>query len=255
MRQENPTRLLACLPAMTIVSLLAALPLAPAHATILLFDQERDAVSQTTVQPTSSGGRLPGDYGDRATGLVVPVPGGEFTYGNGGEGFTPNVTLDVYGDGGPGDPRINLWQSGYGDLVNVIFGEGPGVGGSPTIQVLFSADPGFLVELYGFDLAGFGADYTIAGVEVLAEAVALFSDSDVLVEGDAVGPGHTPFAFATPLSAPELLLRLDLSNLASGIQDNIGLDNIRFGQTRIPEPGMAVLLFASALVARGLARR
>lgn len=212
---------LRALLALAIFSLLAATPLRPAHATILLFDQQRDAAGGTTVGPTTSGGRLPGDYGDNVTGAVMAVPGGFFTYGDGGEGFTPDVSLEIYGDGGPTDPRVNLWQTGYGDLVDVIFGEGPGTAGSPTLHVLFTAAPGYVVDLYGFDLAGFGSDYTIAGVEVLAGAVPLFSASEVLVQGDLAGPGHTTFGFATPLSAPELLLRLDLSNLAASIQDNM----------------------------------
>ncbi len=220
---------------------------APAGATVLLFDQQRDAAGQTTVQPTSSGGRLPGDYGDNVTGAVMAVPGGFFTYGDGGEGFTPNVSLEIYGDGGPGNPGINLWQTGYGDLVNVIFGEGPGIAGSSTLNVLFTAAPGYAVDLYSFDLAGFGQDYVIAGVSVLAEATSLFSETNVLIEGDLSGPRHTTFSFATPLSAPELLLQLDLSNLSPGIQDNIGIDNIRFGQfprptAVVPEPSSLCLL-------------
>jgi hypothetical protein len=235
---------------------LALFAASPAHATILLFDQERDAAGQTTVQPTSSGGRLPGDYGDNVTGGVMAVPGGFFTYGDGGEGYTPNVRLEIYGDGGPGDPRVKLWQTGYGDLVNAVFGEGPGIAGSPTLHILFTAEPGYAVDLYSFDLAGFGSDYSIAGVEVMAGAATLFTASDVLVQGDLAGPRRTRFDFAAPLSASELLLRLDLSNLAAGIQDNIGLDNVRFGQTppAVPEPGTGVLLLAG-LVALGHGRR
>ncbi len=229
---------------------LALLAASPARATILLFDQERDAVGQTSVQPTSSGGRLPDDYGDNVTGAVMAVPGGFFTYGDGGEGFTPNVSLEIYGDGGPSDPRVKLWQNGYGDLTNVIFGEGPGIAGSPTLSMLFTAAPGYVVDLYGFDLAGFGSDYTIAGVEVVAGAVTLFSASGVTVQGDLNGPGRSTFGFGTPLSAPELLLRVDLSNLAAGIQDNIGLDNVRFGQKppAVPEPGIGVLLLTGLAV-------
>jgi hypothetical protein len=226
-----------------------------AGATILLFDQQRDAVSQTVVSPTTSGGTVPLDYGDHVSSSLMEVTGGFFTYGDGGEGFTPNVTVDLYTDDGtPTNPRARLWQTNYGDLVNVVFGEGAGIGGSSALNVLFSAEAGYEVDLYGFDLAGWSdADYTIAAVEVFAGEALLFSAPDVLVQGDFVGPRHTSFAFAEPLSGQELLLRLDLSNLAQSIQDNIGIDSIRFGQTppgAVPEPGVStgVALFAAAML-------
>jgi hypothetical protein len=241
------------------VALLAALPAPPAHATILLFDQERDAATASIVGPTSSGGTLPPDYGDHVSGAVMAVPGGVFTYGDGGEGFTPDVVVDIFtADATPTDARANLWQTGYGDLVNVVFGEGPGIGGSSQLNVRLSASPGTVVDLYGFELAGWPeTDFTIAAVEVLAGAATLFSATDVLVEGNASGPRHTTFAFGPPLSAPELLLRLDLSNLASGIRDNIGIDSIRFGQTppAIPEPGTAMLLLCGLACAAAVRRR
>ncbi|MCP9447025.1 MAG: hypothetical protein NNA22_05585 [Nitrospira sp.] len=214
-----------------VLGVLAAYP-ALAGATILLFDQERDAATESTVGPTSSGGKLPADYGDHVTGAVMAVPGGFFTYGEGGEGFTPDVSVDIFSAAATAtDPRVNLWQIGYGDLVNVIFADGPGTAGAPLLSARFTAEPGYAVDLYGFDLAGFGVDYVIAGVSVFAGATTLFSETDVLVQGDLSGPRHTTFAFTTPLSAPELLLQVDLSNLASGIQDNVGVDSIRFGQT------------------------
>ncbi len=220
----------------------------PASATILLFDQQRDASTQSVVEPTTSGGILPSDYGDNVTGAVMAVPGGFFTYGNGGEGFTANVTLDIYSDAGTAtEPRVKLWQDNYGDLENVIFAEGPGVGGGTGLNIVFSADPGYVVDLYSFDLGGWSnADYTIAAVEVYAGATTLFSATDVLVQGDLTGPRHTTIAFDEPLSAPELFLRLDFSNLSSGIRDNIGLDSVRFGQAPppVPEPGTATLVLA-----------
>jgi hypothetical protein len=247
------------LPLLLLAALLvSALPARPARATILLFDQMRDAATQSIVLPTGAGGVLPADYGDNVTGAVVSVTGGSFTYGDGGEGFTPDVTVDIYTASGPTDPRAKLWTTDYGDLVNVVFGEGPGTGGSPELNVLLTAAPGFVVDLYGFDLGGWpDTDYTIDAVEVFAGGSALFSATDVLVEGDLSGPRHTTFAFGTPLSAPQLLLRLDLSNLSSGSQDNIGIDSIRFGQTpprTVPEPA-AGLLLTGALVLAAVKRR
>lgn len=233
------------------LGLIAAFPI-PVNATILLFDQERDAGTQSMVGPTSSGGTLPADYGDHVTGAVMSVPGGLFTYGEAGEGFTPDVSLDIFSAAATEtDPRVNLWQTGYGDLVNVIFAEGPGTAGAPLLSVRLTAAAGYMVELYGFDLAGFGSDYTIAGVSVFAETATLFSETDVLVQGDASGPQHTAFAFDSPLSAPELLLEIDLSNLPSGIQDNVALDNLRFGQNPpgVPEP---TTLFLASVVTAGL---
>lgn len=246
--------------AFTLVAGWLLVPLAgPAGATILLFDQQRDAATATVVLPTSSGGTLPADYGDNVTAAVVAVAGGFFTYGDGGEGFTPNIVLDLLSAaGGPGNPRVDLWQTGYGDLVNVVFGEGPGIGGAPMLSAVFTADSGFVVDLYGFDLAGFpNADYTIAAVEVFSDGTPMFSATDVLVEGDLSGPRHTTFSFRTPLSGTQILLQLDLSNLPAGMQDNIGLDSIRFGQTPppVPEPSTAtLLLFALGLLAAGRGR-
>jgi len=238
---------------------LAALLARPAQATILLFDQQRDAATGSIVGPTTSGGTLPGDYGDHVTGPVMAVPGGSFTYGDGGEGFTPDVAVDIFSaDATPTDSRARIWQADYGDLVNVVFGDGPGIGGSSQLNVRLTASPGALVDLYGFELAGWpGADYTIAAVEVLAGAVPLFSESNVLVEGNATGPRHTTFAFGPPLSAPEILLRLDLSNLAVNARDNIGIDSVRFGQTppAIPEPGTALLLLCGLASTAAVRRR
>ena len=234
----------ACLATVVLVAWCAV-----ASATVLLFDQGSDGAP---IQPGGHGSAVPENYGDRVRAATMPVPGGAFTYGNEGEGFTPNVLVDLFTDGATrGDSRTRIWQQGYGDLVNVMFGEGPGVEGAAQLYIRLLADPGFEVQLYGFDLAGFGGrDYTIAGLDVLAGSTTLFDVRDLLVEGDASGPGHTHVGFDTPLSATELLVRLDFSNLAPTMRDNIGLDSVRFGQTPpppigIPEPSTWWLLAAS----------
>lgn len=233
---------------MALLGLFAAAPPAPAEATVLLFDQQRDAATRSLVVPTMSGGSLPADYGDNVSAAAMLVPGGFFSYGDGGEGFTPDITVDIFSDAAtPTNPGTSLFQTGYGDLVNVVFGDGPGIEGA-SLNVLLTAAPGHVVDLHAFDLAGFpNADYVIAGVEVRAGRSTLFSEADVLVQGDPVGPRHTTFAFARPLSAPEILLRVDVSNLNAKLQDNVGIDSIRFGQS-VPEPGTAMLLLCGLAV-------
>ena len=124
---------------------------------------------------------------------------------------------------------------------------------SVSLNVKLTADPGFVVDLYYFDLAGWSlADYTINAVSVLSGSSVLFSQSNVLVQGaNDGGDMHTVFDFSVPLSASELVIQIDHGNLAVGVQDNIGIDNIRFGQTpppaAVPVPA-ALWLFISGLL-------
>ncbi len=247
-----------------VALLLAAAGAGPAAATVLRFDQ---AVRGGTLVTTDNvGGAPPAGYGSHVGAATVPVPGGVLTYDEAGEAFTPDVRVELFATGATAaDSHVRLWHEGYGNLVNVAFTEGPGVSGAPELFVRLTADPGFVVDLYGFDLAAFGgADRIIAGIEVFAGSTLLHELHDVRVEGDATGLGYTPIGFgAAPLSAPELLVRLDLSNLPAGIQDNIGLDNLRFGQTpppppivqAVPAPSVATLLVAAALAAGAPRRR
>lgn len=239
---------------------------APAAATILTFDQARSAAAGNPVEPTVSGRNVPLDYGDRVGAGVMDVPGGQFTYGEAGEGYTPNVTTEfVSGAASPVGPGVSLWQDGYGDLVNVLFANTA----SDFLLVRLTADPGYQVGLFGFDLAGWpNADYLIDSISVFGDAALLFSQTDVLVEGDFSGPRHSAFSFAGGLFAGELLLRIDFSNLAGAQHDNIGLDNLRFAQTppstpapggdppspAVPEPG-SLSLWGVALFGAWLARR
>lgn len=225
-------------------------------ATTLTFDQARDAATQSIVVPTSSGAVTPEGYGDRVSGSPSSVPGGQFTYGESGEGFTPNVVVDYLA---ASDTR--LWIDGYGDLINVLFARVPISGGGipDTLGILLTADPGFEVQLYHFDLAGWNkADYIINGVTVSDGSSNLFAQDGVLVEGNSAGPPHTGFDFGLPLSAASLLIEIDFGNIPGSMRDNIGIDNIRFGQapppSAIPLPG-GILLFGSGLLGlAGLSR-
>jgi hypothetical protein len=224
----------------------------PARSTVLTFDQTRDSGTGEIV-PTTSPSNLPSDYGDHVTGAFVVVPGGQFSYVQEDEGFTPNVRVEITGGGAtPTDSRVRLWQLGYGDLFNVAFT----LQGATSMQIRLTADPDFEVALYGFDLAGFpNSDWAIDGVEVTAGTERLFSQTGVVVEGNASGPPRSSFVFMPPLSGRELLLRIDYGNLAFGQQDNIGLDNLRFGQFRpipsMPYPGLLIGGLAALLIGGG----
>jgi hypothetical protein len=231
------------------IAILAAWP-GDAWSTILLFDQMREG---GVVVPTVSGNDVPQDYGDRVAGPIQTVPGGKFTYGEAGEGFTPNVVVDYRGLAAADVNQASLWRESFGDLVNVVFGNQ----NSGSLRVLVTADQGFSALLYHFDLGGWpNTDYTIAAVRVLDGAALLFSQTNVLVEGNTSGPRHTSFDFAEPLRGSALVIQIDYSNLAGTLQDNIGIDNIRFGQDPpgIPEPA-GLLIFAGGLICLLLSNR
>lgn len=191
-----------------------------AHATILTFD----------VDNLFAGMGVPGAYGDNVTGLSDAVG----SYGEAGEGFTGNVTVS-YGTFGPA-----LWTTGYSDLTNVLYEE---VDGQGPLVVELTADATHQVLLYDFDLGSWLSDSTVPVVSVLDETNAvLYQSSSVSV----LGSGHTSFDFNTPLSGQILRIVIDQANMG-GNSDNIGIDNIRFGQERIttqpiPEPATMTLL-------------
>jgi hypothetical protein len=216
-----------------------------AQATVLTFDVD-------VTRPLAS---LPFDpsYGDRVTALQHGVA----AYGVGAEGFTPNVTVG-YTDG-EGATNFIRWSDGYGDLVNVIYSNTS----RPLVRLQFTADPGYGLALYGFDLAGWpNRDYTVPGVAVTSGSDTLFSQTDVLVRGASGTPRHTSFDFADGLLGGEALTILfDLGG--PGSFGNIGIDNVRFGQFAlapppvggVPEPATWAMMIMGFAGVGGLLRK
>jgi len=209
-------------------------------------------------------------YGDRVTSSSQTLGTTTFEYGEGGEGYTPNVVVE-YGPfsiftGGP-----SLWRYDYGDLVRVLYQ------GSTVAEIGFNydflvinlrADYGYDALLYGFDLGGwFQTDYEINSVSVYDAQFnegfpalnRVFHDPNATVLG--VGPTHTSYAFDTPIRGNVISILIDANNLGD-TSELIGIDNIRFGQDIDPDPGPApvpepssALLLAAGLGALALRAR
>lgn len=247
---------------------LCALPLLPpsmAHATILTFDI-RDPGQYPFSEDFPEGvpqGQFAG-YGNHVSGPTALNGSLQFGYGVGAEGYTPNVTVQ-YGPfsiftGGP-----QLWRYDFGDLDRVMYQGSTGAVGNDYdhLDIILTAAPGYDVVLYGFDLGGwFRTDYTIASVIVfdgqpfpfLTPTNQIEILTDVLVQGSQ---GHTSISFATPPRGHELWLRIDAGNLGD-LSENIGIDNIRFGEAptaqTVPEPA-GLALVGAALAALSWRRR
>jgi hypothetical protein len=207
-------------------------------------------------------------YGDRVTSTTMTNGIASFMYGVGPEGFTPNVQV-AYGPssiftGGP-----SLWRYDYGDLDRVLFQGSTftGVGNDyDYLELVFSADPGYEVLLYGLDLGGwFETDYVIDELAVYNDYYngffpnlnKVYSATDLTVSG--AGPSRTSVNFASPLRGNVITLLVDARNLGS-TSEKIGLDNIRFGQddaavTPVPEPSTLGVTLLGVAAVLGYRRR
>ena len=172
-------------------------------------------------------------YGDRVT--ASPDTNG-LLYGPIAGGGAPNVEVSYQG------LVPDLWTTGYGDLVNVLYNEADGDG---LLQVTLVADAGFEVGLLGFDAAAFGDSLDVPGIDVAdGSGNVLFASGPFTLLGAFTSggtPSHNDFDFSGGLFAQEININVDLTGLG-GASDNVGLDNIVFVQRVVPEPATAGLL-------------
>ena len=106
-----------------------------------------------------------------------------------------------------------------------------------------TADAGFKVLLYGFDLGNFSGALVLPFVQVFDETnTALFSQANVALPA-STSP-HVSFDFGAPLMGTSLRISIDLTGLG-GASDNVGMDNVTFGQrtvSNVPVPGAIAML-------------
>jgi len=150
-------------------------------------------------------------YGDRINGPVM----GNFRYEGGGI-HTPNVVLESY-------PNVRHTSSGYGDLENIVYGRTTETYG---MTFVLRADPGFRVQLNGFQLSASSAVLPLTGIKVFdGNLDPLFAVSDLALPTE--GRRHFDFSGA-PFEARTIVLRIDTSKIPN--RSAIGIDNLSFSQ-------------------------
>lgn len=193
------------------------------QATVLIFETSGGTVlGDLTINPGNG-------YGDR----VATVNQGGFSYGAAG-GFTPNVVVDY----SAASAIPQGWATGYGDLVNVIWGNGPS-SGTNTYFVTLTADPGWLVSLDRFDAAAWAGTQPDAVIRILRPSSApLTVWNGALPQGSQ---GHLTVDFAlAPIVDSSITIEVTQGWWHA-------LDNIEFSQQPVPEPAtMAILGLAAA---------
>ncbi len=143
---------------------------------------------------------------------------------------SPNITVDFL--------HSNYWSTRYGDLLHVRYTTN---GVTPSMEITFTADSGFLAVLKSFDMGGWpDSDYDITSVQVWdGSGVVLYDSGPVTIEGAFDGgPRHTHFEFSPELEAEVLRIRIDCLALGGACWNN-GIDNVAYGQKQAGASGPA----------------
>ena len=168
-------------------------------------------------------------YGDYVDG---PAADGFMYTGTGG--FTPHVSVALGAETDTGSAGLLPWGSGYNDLQNVIYGAILGGSGVAHLVVTLSADPGHLATLESFDLGNWGVAVNLPYVRVLNETGAvLFEDLAVDLNANT-SPDERNYVLNPAPQGKVLTLLVSVSGLGN-IADNVGIDNLTFGE--LPDNG------------------
>jgi hypothetical protein len=126
-----------------------------------------------TTVPVSPGGILPNGYGDSGNVSV-------------------SYRLLDKTTGVTSQTGIPFYNSGFGDLTNVVY-TGDDYGYPKDFgEVTLTAAAGFNVKLESFDLAGWGGSHEHQNVQLLDENFNVLSN--LLTDGTVPGSGHSHFA-------------------------------------------------------------
>lgn len=204
-----------------------------AWATVLTFSTETGGVLPN--QAVTSGPI----YGHR---VAAEIQNG-YQYGS-AFGFTPNVSVSYAATPGASPDG---WGTGYGDLINVLWGRGPSsVLGDNIITITFTADPGWLVDFRGLSVGRWSSGPYPGSFVSLTNAENVTVDLLTLQQLNTGVSTNLSYSDDTYLSSSFRL------QFGSGWWT--GIDNVAFEQQPVPEP-MTMSLLAAGLVAVASRRR
>lgn len=221
----------------SIIAALAALGCASAsYATVLTFDFSSYA----------NGLSLSQSYGDRVTGSTMTYNADPrvYFYGSTG-GYTPNVTVGYRSYNNSSDVALTSYEFNYGNLERIAYLNQEA---SQGYSLVFAADAGHTVTLGSFDFATWGNVPTPVEFTIYDENnVALWTSGQVTPDIGAT-LHHTLSPYIT---GDYLRLAVNLSQIGSNAADNLGIDNIVFGQDgnlAVPEPATLGVVGSSLLL-------
>lgn len=215
-----------------------------AHATILPFSIGTGSVD--SMNPI---------YGDNVAGS----PQSGYIYLDGGEGWTPNVTVAF--SGGVGG-WVTWNGAGFTDLTGVAYNTGSA---GTTVNIEFQAAAGYKVQLLDFQLANWEPSNNQLNAQVFdAGGAPLTALTPYTVPAGATH-GSMVNIWATPAYFEDTKLTLSITYVSGPGMDWFAFDNIRFAEVEVqeaavPEPSTLALaglglLGAAVIVIRRRARK
>lgn len=208
-----------------------ALSAAAGLATCFAFASHADATVLTFDGSFWNDGRAASDaYGSNVTGNT-----GSFIYGPECD-ITPDVITDYVG-------TMRWKETGYGDLTGFLHADHP----QSAVQrfltiVLANTSPGGTVSLHSFDLASESDEaLRIDWIRVYANNMIVYEDLEPVIPN----LGRMSIMFNPPVMGTVIQIELNMTRL-SFKSEQIGIDNIKFGQPGIPTPGAGSLLAVAA---------
>ena len=138
---------------------------------------------------------------------------------------------------------LYYWEASYSDLTGVAWAGNSA--GSHYVEITFAPLAGQNVTLLGFDFGDYANRNTGSSVAILDA-----STREVLWNGGGFDPGPTASSFSLNVSSANGLILQWGADVY-----NVGIDNIRYSVTAVPEPESLALAAAGLLVAGLAARR
>ena len=140
------------------------------------------------------------------------------------------------------EPYLKYWESNYSDLDSIAWG---GNGSGQYAEIAFAPATGQIVTLLNLSFGDY-QDRTSGSSAYILDA----STQAVLWDSGSFNPGTTALSFSPSVSSANgLILRWGPDSY------DVGIDNIQFSVTAVPEPDSLALVGSGLLVAGLAARR